>query len=331
MTAKPTIPKLDLALLPTRIEHLKATSERTGHEIWIKRDDQTGLELSGNKVRKLEYALADAIDKGCDTIVTAGAMQSNHCRATAAACARLGLGCVLLLAGDKEASPDGNHLLARLFGATIRLLSPAQYHTDLADQMEQAAAQLKEQSKTPYLIPVGASNGIGTYGYFSAMAEIQAQEKEMGVEFDTIVCAVGSGGTYAGLALADHALGLGRRIIGVPVAKDNAYFKQRILAIAQEFSALYGPVPLAAKDICLLDGHVGLGYGLSRIEELSFLQDFARREGILLDPVYTGKAMLGLVKELQMKNPVLAGSRRILFIHTGGLFGLFPKREQFEF
>ena len=321
--------RLSLANLPTPIQRLDRTSERIVRELWVKRDDCTGLELSGNKIRKLEFALAQAREQGCDVIITTGGIQSNHCRATAAACARLGLGCELVLASDEKTEPDGNYLLDDLLGARIRFISFADYRSRLAQVLEEVKAELARDGQYGYIIPVGASNGIGTYGYFEAMREIQAQEAVLGVTFDAVACAVGSGGTYAGLALANAALGLNKRVVGVPIADDAATFRQRILEIRDEFSLLSAPVELSAADIHLLDGYVGRGYALSTPEELDFIRDFARTEGIILDPVYTGKAMRGLLSELKADNPQLADLKRILFIHTGGIFGLFPKRHQF--
>ncbi|MFZ2258172.1 MAG: D-cysteine desulfhydrase family protein [Clostridiaceae bacterium] len=323
------VKKLDLANLPTRIQKLEWVSRQTGKNVWIKRDDQTGLEYSGNKIRKLEYALAQALELGCDTIVTAGGIQSNHCRATAAACARLGLRCVLVLSSDEKQSLDGNYLLDVLFGARIRFISSQKYKSSLSQMLDLVVDELKADSKKPYVIPVGASNGIGTYGYFSAMTEIVEQENEMDQIFDTIVATVGSGGTYAGLALANQALGLGKEIIGFNICDDKAYFEQKIQKISQEFMGIYGVFPFETKDIKIIDGYVGRGYALSDAIELDFIQQFAKREGIILDPTYTGKAMRGLVTELIENHPLLSKSENILFIHTGGIFGLFPKRFQF--
>lgn len=321
--------KLNLANLPTRIEKLQWVSHQTGPNVWIKRDDQTGLEYTGNKIRKLEYALAQALEQGCDTVITAGGVQSNHCRATAAACARLGLRCVLVLNSDEKQPLDGNYLLDDLFGARIMFISSQKYKTSLAQTLELVFDELKAESKKPYLIPVGASNGIGTYGYFGAMEEISRQEKESGVIFDTIVTAVGSGGTYAGLALANKALDLGKQVIGFNVCDDRAYFEQQILAISREFMAIYGEYPFNVEDIHIIDGYVGRGYALADAIDLDFIRQVARKEGIILDPVYTGKAMRGLVTELIDGHPLLKSAQNILFIHTGGIFGLFPKRHQF--
>lgn len=321
--------RLKLANLPTRIEKLEKMSTEVQRNLWIKRDDQTGLELSGNKVRKLEFALAQAQDLGADTIITAGGMQSNHCRATAAACVRLGMDCVLLLSSDEKEALDGNYLLDDLLGARILYIPSADFASRLPEIMASVAEELVAEGKKSYLIPIGASNGIGTFGYFAAFMEILEQEQELGVSFDTIVCAVGSGGTYAGLLLANAALGTNRQIVGIPITKDTAYFQARVMDIAEEFSEMYGPIDLVEDQIHLIDGYVGRGYALSTREELEFIREFARAEGIILDPVYTGKAMYGLISELKKNAPKLKEAENILFIHTGGIFGLFPKRHQF--
>lgn len=323
------VKKLNLANLPTKLEKLPWVSTQTGYNVWIKRDDQTGMEFSGNKIRKLEFALAQALAQGCDTVITAGGLQSNHCRATAAACIRLGLRCVLVLSSDEKQPLDGNYLLDDLFGARILFISSHKYKTSLPDVLEMVQDELRAESRKPYLIPIGASNGIGTYGYFSAMEEISRQEKELGLSFDTIACAVGSGGTYAGLALGNAALGLDKTIIGFNVADTREYFEQRILEISSEFMELHGEFPFGLENIHLIDGYVGRGYSLSDASELDLIRQFAKKEGIILDPVYTGKAMRGLVTELIEGNPLFKSARNILFIHTGGIFGLFPKRYQF--
>ncbi len=323
------VKRLPLANLPTRIHRLKAQPWGSRNELFIKRDDETGLELSGNKIRKLEYALAEALDQGCDTIITAGAVQSNHCRATAAACVRLGLDCVLILSSDEKQALDGNYLLDELLGATIIFVPTATFATGLPEVMTDVREELEAEARKPYLIPVGASNGIGTFGYFHAFDEILEQEKELDMSFDTIVCAVGSGGTYAGLALANQVRKAGKKIIGINITASREHFEERVLGISREFMAYYGDFPFSQADINILDGYVGRGYGLSSQSELEFIKSFARTEGIVLDPVYTGKAMAGLFQELKEKSLCFEQSEKILFIHTGGIFGLFPKRHQF--
>lgn len=320
--------KLQLAQLPTPIDRIKTPP--TEAALWIKRDDQTGLELSGNKVRKLEYALQEALEQKADTVITCGGIQSNHARATAAACARLGLRCILLLQDDGQRKPSGNYFLDTLLGAETVFLSESQYQNELDEILQNIADVQNAQGHTAYTLPIGASNGIGTFGYYAAFAEILAQEKEAGVVFDTIVCAVGSGGTYAGLLFGAISAGSNKKIVGIPIAKDAAYFTDRVLCLSHDFSA-YLPQKLTCppEQIRLIDGWTGPGYAKNTEEDFAFIRTFARNEGIVLDPVYTGKAMRGLYESLQQGHPHVAGAKNILFIHTGGAFGLFGKEERF--
>lgn len=321
--------KISLANLPTKIEKLERFSAHTGLSVYIKRDDLTGMEYSGNKIRKLEYAVAEAIEQGADTLITCGGIQSNHCRATAAVAAKLGLSsCLVLRSNEPVPEADGNYFIDKLLGAEIRIIDAEAYRFRRSEIMEEIAEEYAAAGHKAYIIPEGASNGIGTFGYLSCMKEIMEQEKELGIEFDTIVDAVGSGGTFAGLCLANRMYGLKKRIAGVNVCDDADFFKNRVSEIVTETGRyLEDPVEILPKDIEILDGYVGRGYALSRKEELDFLQDFAKMEGVVLDPVYTGKCMYGFTQEL--KKGTFSGSENILFIHTGGLFGLFPVKDQF--
>lgn len=323
--------KILFANLPTRIEKLERLSQKLdGPTIYIKRDDQTGTEVSGNKIRKLEFSVKEALDQKCDVLITCGGIQSNHCRATAAVAARLGMKSVLVLRGDSETESDGNLFIDKLLGAEIRFVTPEEYKNNKAGIMEQIKAQLEEKGYSPYIIPEGASNGIGGFGYYNAMKEIICQEKELGVHFDRIVLAVGSGGTHSGLFLASKTLEYTGEIYGVNVCDDAEHFKNEIYKIIHE-SMQYIDVNLhiSKDEIHIIDGYVGRGYALSRPEELHFIHDFAKLEGIILDPVYTGKAMYGLVQEI--KKGTFKNCENILFIHTGGAFGLFPQKDLFEF
>lgn len=322
------IPKrLDLANLPTRIDPLPRMSKvMNGPELWIKRDDQTGTEISGNKVRKLEYAIQEALDLGCDTLITCGGIQSNHARATAAAAAQLGLGCSLVLNIAEQPPRQGNYLLDGLLDADVRFLTPEAtpelMQAKRVATMEAICGELRAQGRKGYVIPLGASNGIGVFGYAQAMKEICRQEQELGFQFDAIVCAVGSGGTYAGLVLGKRLERHPGIVCGIPIADDAAYFTPVILGALREAAGIMGTsVAFGREDLALLDGYAGRGYALSRPEELETIRLFAKTEGIVLDPVYTGKAMHGLLAEIR-KGTFTAG-QRVLFIHTGGLFGVF--------
>ncbi|MBZ9633581.1 D-cysteine desulfhydrase family protein [Clostridium sp. FP1] len=322
--------KIIFANLPTRIEKLERLSQKLGGpNIYIKRDDQTGTEVSGNKIRKLEFSVKEALNQGCDVLITCGGIQSNHCRATAAVASRLGMKSVLVLRGDSETELDGNLFIDKLLGAEIQFITPEQYKNSKAEIMQQIKAKLEKQGFKPYIIPEGASNGIGGFGYYNAMEEIVCQEKEMGVHFDKIVLAVGSGGTHSGLLLASKILEYTGEIYGINVCDDAQHFKNEIYKILQE-SMKYIDVNLhiSKDEIHIIDGYVGRGYALSRPEELNFVHDFAKLEGIILDPVYTGKAMYGLVEEI--KKGSFKNCENILFIHTGGAFGLFPQKHLFK-
>lgn len=323
--------RLRLANLPTRIEKLEKLSKAAGGpDIYIKRDDQTGTELSGNKVRKLEYSVKEALDKGCDYLITCGGIQSNHCRATAAAAAKLGIKSCLVLRGEKDTKPEGNLLIDRLLGAEIRFITADQYSNSRGAIMEAIKAEMEQQGFKPYIIPEGASNGIGSFGYYTAMEEILSQGKEMNVEFDCIVLATGSGGTYSGLWLANKLHGNTADVYGIIVGGDEAYFEARIPEILKEsIGYLNTGIDIDFDKINIVGGYVGRGYALSSPEELDFISYLAKLEGIILDPVYTGKAMYGLTKEI--KKGTFNKYKNILFIHTGGLYGLFPQGDLFGF
>ncbi len=326
--------RVDLANTPTQLVHLERTSEALGVEFYIKRDDMTGVELSGNKIRKLEFLLADAMEQGCDTVITGGGEQSNHCRATALAATRMGLGSVVCLRTlDKNNPPKtrGNILLDRLAGAEIVWID----HEDWAKQQEVYEAQatrLRAQGKKPYIIPEGGSNEVGTWGYIRCAQELDEQMRDLPTTPTTIVYACGSGGTGAGLVLGAKHYDFASRevaLAGFNVCDDRDFFVKRISGICDDFEARYqAGISIHSEDIEIIDGYVGEGYAKSRREELACLRDLARREAIILDPVYTGKAFYGLVSEL--KNESSRFGKRIIFIHTGGIFGLFPSAELFH-
>jgi len=323
--------KIMFANLPTRIEKLERLSQKlNGPNLYIKRDDQTGTEISGNKIRKLEFSVKEALNQGCDVLITCGGIQSNHCRSTTAVAARLGLKSVLVLNGDEKAESDGNLFIDKLLGAEIHFITPDEYKNNKDIIMEQIKKELELQGYNPYIIPEGASNGIGCFGYYNAMEEIICQEKEMGIHFDRIVLAVGSGGTHSGLLLASKTLEYTGEIFGINICGDANHFKNEICKILNE-SMRYLDVNLhiSKDEINIIDGYVGRGYALSRSEELRFIHDFAKLEGIILDPVYTGKAMYGMVEEI--KKGTFKECKNVLFIHTGGAFGLFPQKHLFEF
>ena len=319
--------RVHLAALPTPLHHLPRLSEQLGIEVLCKRDDLTGSVLSGNKVRKLEYLLADALAVGADTVITCGGAQSNHCRATALAAAQVGLACRLLLRTDDPAAPpplEGNLLLDRVAGADVRFISRPDYARRTV-LMDEEVARLSAAGHAPYVIPEGGSNALGAWGYIRAAFELRAQlaamearEKARAV---TLVYAAGSGGTGAGLVAGAALSDLEARIVGFAVCDDTAYFQREIARILAELAARFElPRVASLPPAEIVDEFVGVGYAKTRPEELRSLIAVARAEGLVLDPVYTGKAMYGL-RELQRRAPGCLGSR-VVFVHTGGVFGL---------
>lgn len=311
---------INLANLPTKIEKLERLSKELNTQIYIKRDDQTGSEISGNKVRKLEFAVQEAIDTGCDYLITCGGTQSNHGRATAAVAAKLGMGAYLVLRGNEDTEVEGNLFLDKILGAEIKFITAEEYKNNRMDIMEEIKAKLAKEGHKAYILPEGASNGIGSFGYFKAMKEILEQEKELGIKFDAIVTAVGSGGTYAGLYYGNQVENNDATIYGVNICNDSEHFRNIVLELLREISTYTGhEIHINRENINILDGYVGEGYALSRAEEIEFIHALAKKEGVILDPVYTGKAMYGLVKEI--KKGTFHNHKNILFIHTGGIFG----------
>jgi D-cysteine desulfhydrase len=321
-------PRIRLANTPTR-GHWLRYGERLGTRIWMKRDDQTGSELMGNKVRKLEYLMAEALQQQATHVVTCGGEQSNHARATAFAATQLGLKSVLVLRTDNPGqppAPTGNILLDRMCGAELRWISRPAWR-DRNRLMAEEADKIRAAGGRPYVIPEGGSNALGSWGYLRAMRELVEDLAGIAAPDNpvTIVYACGSGGTGAGLVLGWKLLGLaalGIRIAGIAVCDDKAYFVDAIGKICGDFEERWQlDARVTPQDIDILDGHVGLGYAKSRREELETIRDVCRSDGIVLDPVYTGKAFHGVVSELK-KDPTRFGSA-VAFLHTGGMFGLF--------
>lgn len=323
--------KHSLANIPTRIEKLERLSLETGSvNIYIKRDDETGLEWSGNKVRKLEYAVKEALNHGCDFLITCGGNQSNHCRATAAVAARLGIKSCLVLRGSESSPVEGNLFIDKFLGAEIRFITPEDYSMRRSEIMKEIAALKELEGYKPYLIPEGASNGIGSFGYYDAMLEIMEQEKAMNLKFDAIAVAVGSGGTYSGLLLGKILAGSKVNLQGYLVGGSISYFEEAIYKIFEEFSEyLNHKVIPEREDILLTDHYIGPGYGLNTPAEIDFIKHLARLEGVIFDNVYTGKALYGLVSDI--KKGKYSNCNNILFIHTGGMFELFSQIRQIFF
>ena len=318
--ADPPKGRVRLARLPTPIEPWRPPDVPAGHSLWIKRDDLTGVGLSGNKIRKLEFLLADAHAGGCDTVITCGGIQSNHARATALAACRTGMRSVLFLRtreGENDPGLVGNLLIDRLAGAGIRWITPEQY-ADRNRLMREEAETLEAAGHRPYIIPEGGSNALGSWGYVEGVREILEQVGDVADPVTDLVVALGSGGTTAGLAAGLRLAGAGIRLHAVNVCDDAEYFYRRL----DEIGAEWGLSDSFRDDVDIIDGHVGRGYALSMPEELSRLRDVARTTGILLDPVYTGKAWAGLAWEWTHHRDRFQGDS-VLFLHTGGIFGLY--------
>ncbi len=304
-----------LARLPTPVQRLERLSAEVGAEIWVKRDDLTGFGLSGNKVRKLEFLMAEAKAQGADTVLTTGGLQSNHCRATAVAARMMGMEPVLLLRGELPEVPDSNLLLDRLLGARVRMCTPQEYRDSRNEILAQMADEVRQAGGRPYVIPEGGSSGLGALGFVAAGHELMAQDAP---DFDGVVVAVGSGGTLAGLAMA----GLDCPVKGVAVCDDRAYFAAEVRRIAEEAAAIDSVVlPPQGEAWQVVEGYQGPAYAVAEPHVWQTIAKVARLEGLLLDPVYTGKAMDCLLDKLKRKE----WSGRWLFWHTGGAFGLFGR------
>jgi len=316
--------KLELANTPTPIQRLRESDFVKGYKnFYIKRDDYTGVEVSGNKIRKLEYIAADALEKGEEVLITCGGIQSNHCRATATVAARLGLKCHLIVSGEKSDNL-GNNILDQIFGAEITFVPPAEFGGYM-DIMESLKATYAEKGMKARTITLGASDALGTLGYFSAFEEILGQEKTLGVQFDTICTTVGSAGTYAGLYLANQILGAGKNIVGINIYDKNNDYEPLIKDLVRQASGiLQYDKAIDFNSIHLME-YAYTGYGQISEENASFIKAFTKDQGILLDPVYTGKAFYGMVQELNKNNHLLRGN--VLFIHTGGIFGALARSE----
>ncbi|MBR5561482.1 MAG: D-cysteine desulfhydrase family protein [Clostridia bacterium] len=303
--------KVALGVFPTPVHKLENISRLLDAEIYIKRDDLTGIGLGGNKVRKLEYLLADAKAQGAQVIFTTGGAQSNHAMLTAAACRKLGMTPILILKKRGVTGRVGNQLLEHLMGVDVRLMDTDSYD-DIYAEMDRVG---KELGKPYYKIPCGGSNALGTLGYVECVREICDQ----GVKFDHIICAEGSGGTMAGLALGAKLYMPDTRVTGMMV--DDDPFDQITVNLMREAAALLqADVQIAREDFDLRD-MCGPGYAIASQEGNAAVAMMAENEGIFLDPVYTGKAFAGLIA--MAKEGAFAPGERVLFLHSGGAGGLF--------
>ncbi|MBP7032186.1 MAG: D-cysteine desulfhydrase family protein [Anaerolineaceae bacterium] len=311
------IDRIPLAHLPTPIQALPGLTKLLGGpRLFIKRDDLTGLGLGGNKTRKLEFLAADALAQEARMLISTGAPQSNHCRQVAAAAAQLGLGCLLVLAGEDPGTRQGNLLLDALSGAKIVFVPKGQRDAALRDEFERAQAQ----GQAPYLIPYGGSNALGAQGYALAMRELN----EQALKPDWIVFASSSGGTQAGLVLGARETGFTGKILGISVDESAPTLQARVAALVAQASALSGSnFSVAPEEILVNDSYCSAGYGMLQPMEIEALKSFARADGILLDPVYTGRAAAGLIDLI--RKGLFGKDETVLFWHTGGTPALFAE------
>ncbi len=318
-------PRVQLAHLPTPLEHLPRLSDHLGGpDIWVKRDDCTGLATGGNKTRKLEFSMGEAVEQGADTIITVGAVQSNHVRQTAAAAARLGMQCEVLLE-HRVGKPSelyrtsGNVLLDRIFGANLREYEKG---TDFDAEMERIADEVRTAGGRPYIIPGGASNSVGALGYVGCAEELLAQCGDTGITFDHAVLASGSAGTHAGFAVGLRASGSELPILGIGVNVLQPEQEAKVFDLAGETAAYIGkPGCVTRKDIVADCHYIGPGYGEPTAGMNEAVLMLARLEGLLFDPVYSGKALAGMID--YVREGRFAKGQNIVFLHTGGVAGLF--------
>jgi D-cysteine desulfhydrase family pyridoxal phosphate-dependent enzyme len=312
------IPRIRIANLPTPVETLpRLSSHLRGPSLLVKRDDLTGLAFGGNKTRKLEYLLAEAKAHGAKTVITAGAVQSNHCRQTAAACAKQGFDCILVLSGEKPALATGNLLLDQLFRAEIVWTTLEERDQSLEATFQQAW----QGGRRPYLIPYGGSNTTGAAAYAFAMKELLDQ----GQHPDWIVFASSSSGTQAGLAAGAKIFGFNGHVLGISVDESEGVLKERVAILANETADVLGEkLELEADDILVCDDYLGGGYGVMGTAEIEVIKLFAEKEGLLLDPVYTGKAAAGMIDLI--RKGYFGMDQSVLFWHTGGTPALFSQK-----
>lgn len=325
-------PKVRLGHLPTPLEPMDRLSELlAGPRLWVKRDDCTGLSSGGNKTRKLEYLMADAQQQGADTIITQGATQSNHARQTTAAAAKLGMGCHILLE-DRTGSNDpnyilnGNVLLDRLHGASVSKRGSGE---DMNAEMETLAETLRQDGKIPYIIPGGGSNHIGALGYVNCARELAEQAVSTGLKIDALVHATGSSGTQAGLVAGLSAIQSDIHLLGIGVRAPKAKQEQMVYDLAvRTANYLDAGITINRDDVRAICDYVGPGYGLPTDGMIAAVKLLAQTEGLLFDPVYSGKGLDGLID--QVRKGYFDGMDNVVFLHTGGSAALFGYSDTFD-
>ena len=317
------IPRVELAFTPTPLLKLERLSRELGVELWLKRDDLTGLLETGNKIRKLEFLVGEAMAQQADTLITCGTLQSNCCRAVSAVAARLGFKAVLALKGAPPDEYDGNVLLDHMLGAEIHYCSNEEW-ARIDEVLQDLAAQARARGGVPYVIPESGATVTGALGYLSCGQELAEQVRHGAPSFDTVVVTAFSGGSQAGLLMARQVAGLTAEIVSVPIAWEATSVKDYVVDVIERARAKYGLPVKPPADIHVLDGYQGVGRAGVQDEELETVLRLARLEGVILDPVYTAKAFGGLLDRLR-RSPREFGSR-VCFIHTGGIFSVFPFR-----
>jgi len=314
-----TISRLNFAHLPTPIEELPRLSDHlAGPRILIKRDDQTGLAFGGNKTRKLEFLIAEARDQGAKMLISGGAMQSNHCRQTAAAAARYGFECALVLTGELPAEPSANLLLDNLFGAKV-IAVPDRKDRDriLQETFDNAVAD----GKKPYLVPYGGSSPTGALGYAFAVEEFMQQN----VHADWFVFGTSSGGTHAGLVLGQRGFGYQGKVLGISIDESEEWLKNHVSMLASDASEKLGQrIEFTPDEVLANADYCGAGYGILTDAEREAVKLFAKYEGLLLDPVYTGRAAAGMIDLI--RKGFFKKDEKVLFWHTGGQPALFAEK-----
>jgi len=330
------IPRVSLSFLPTPLEHLPALSERLGGpKIWMKRDDMTGLATGGNKARKLEFLLAEALNNKADTVLTFGAVDSNHCRMTAAAARKVGLSSFLVLSGQKPDRLTGNLLFDEILGSEYLFLpdfnDPSRFE-EMRLAVFNIVQDLTEKGRSVYMIPPGGSTPLGDVGYYIAAIELFDQARELGIRIDHIFVAMGTGGTHAGLLAGVKCLDMPTKVVGIAVNREGslaAIGLPPVEVIVNEIGELIGEKPNATPDDVVIDyGYYGDAYGVPTAGCIEAIKLVARTEGIFLDPTYTGKTMAGLIDKVRKGE--FGKDENIVFVHTGGYPGIFPHGESFR-
>ncbi len=314
-----TIPRLNFAHLPTLIEELpRLTEVLGGPRILIKRDDQTGLAFGGNKTRKLEFLVAEAREQGAKMLISAGAIQSNHCRQTVAAAARFGFDCTLVLTGERPKQPTANFLLDQLFGAEIIIVSD---RNDRDRILQETFDNAVAAGKKPYLVPYGGSSPTGAMGYTFAMEEFINQKMNV----DWIVFGTSSGGTHAGLVLGQRLFNFRGKILGISIDEPEMELKAHVSKLASQASEKFGErIIFSPDDVLANDEYCQAGYGVFGAGEREAIKLFASNEGLLLDPVYTGRAAAGMID--LVRKGFFKKDETVLFWHTGGQPALFADK-----